>query len=58
MAKFPGPWELYNLAADRAETNDLASSEPDRVRTLAAQWNAWAERSNVLPLRPYAKNKK
>lgn len=57
VAKFPGTWELYNLTADRAETNDLASSELERVRTLAAQWQAWAERSNVLPLRPYAKKK-
>jgi arylsulfatase len=58
VSKHPGPWELYNLKADRAETTDLASSEPERVRAMSAQWQAWAERSNVLPLRPYAKAKK
>jgi arylsulfatase len=44
------PWRLYNLAADRTEQNDLASSQPERVKDLAAKWDAWAARSNVLPL--------
>lgn len=57
VAKHPGTWELYNLAKDRAETNDLAKSEPERVRELAARWTGWAERSNVFPLRPYADKK-
>ena len=33
-----GPWELYNLATDRAEQKDLASANPDRVRQLSARW--------------------
>ncbi len=33
-----GPWELYNLAADRTETRDLARQEPARVRELAGHW--------------------
>jgi len=33
-----GPWELYDLAKDRCEQQDLAGAEPDRVRTLAATW--------------------
>lgn len=48
-----GPWELYNVADDRAELNDLAASEPARVRTLAAMWHKYAERAMVLPLIPY-----
>lgn len=32
------PWELYNLANDRAETNDLASENPEQVRQLSAVW--------------------
>jgi arylsulfatase A-like enzyme len=32
------PWELYDLAKDRCETNDLASSQPDRVKAMAAEW--------------------
>jgi arylsulfatase A-like enzyme len=33
------PWELYNLALDRAETHDLAAEQPDRVKELAAIWS-------------------
>ena len=33
-------WELFNLAADRCEANDLASREPERVQRLAARWQA------------------
>ena len=47
-----GPWELYNIAQDRSEQNDLASSEPERAEKLAAMWQAYAERANVLPLNP------
>jgi arylsulfatase A-like enzyme len=35
----PGPWELFNLADDRAETNDLAGKMPDKVRELADLWS-------------------
>jgi len=58
VSKHPGPWELYNLNDDRAETKDLAKSQPERVRELDARWQAWAERSHVLPLRPYVMEKK
>jgi arylsulfatase len=47
-----GPWELYNIAQDRSEQNDLAASEPRRVKNLSALWQAYAERANVLPLNP------
>ncbi|MBN2508301.1 MAG: arylsulfatase [Verrucomicrobia bacterium] len=33
-------WELYNLARDRGETTNLAASEADRVRSMAARWQA------------------
>ena len=50
VAKGPrGPWELYDLAADRTETADLADEYPDRVRDMAQRWLDWAERSHVLP---------
>ncbi len=32
------PWELFDLAADRTETHDLAATQPERVRALAARW--------------------
>lgn len=52
-----GKWELYNIAKDRSEQNDLASSEPERTKKLADMWQAYAERANVLPLNPNAKKK-
>jgi arylsulfatase len=44
-----GPWELYDLKADRTELHDLAATEPQRVQDLAARWDAWAERTHVKP---------
>src|SRR5436190_2813253 len=35
----PGPWELFNLADDRAESNNLAGKMPDKVRELSALWS-------------------
>ncbi len=32
------PWELYNIAEDRAELNDLAAKHPERVKQMAAVW--------------------
>ena len=46
-----GPWELYDMKADRSEINDLARRFPDRVEQMAREWTEWAERANVLPLR-------
>jgi arylsulfatase len=48
-------WELYNIAADRSEQNNLAEQQPDRVKQMAAMWQAYAERANVLPLNPRRK---
>lgn len=33
-----GPWELYNLAEDRAEQKNLAGIYPDRARQLSEKW--------------------
>lgn len=41
------PWELYDLPLDPTETNDLASSQPQRVQTMAAAWDAWATRTGA-----------
>ncbi|HOC56135.1 MAG TPA: arylsulfatase [Verrucomicrobiota bacterium] len=43
------PWELYDLKADRTEQHDLAAAQPERVKELAARWDAWAERAQVKP---------
>jgi len=42
-------WELYDMLADRTELNDLADEQPQRVRQMEAQWNAWAKRARVKP---------
>ncbi len=47
VAKKGGPWELYDIAADRGELDDRASREPDRVARLAALWDDWAARCSV-----------
>jgi arylsulfatase len=44
-----GPWELYDLKTDRTEQHDLAAAQPEKVTELAAEWQKWAERSQVLP---------
>jgi arylsulfatase len=44
-----GPWELYDMTADRTELHDLAADHPDVVERLAGMWQAWAERSQVIP---------
>lgn len=50
VAKENQPWELYDMTADRTEMHDLASAHVEQVRDLAAQWDVWAKRANVLPL--------
>jgi arylsulfatase A-like enzyme len=42
-------WQLYNLAIDRAEMNDVASSNPAKVNELKALYDAWAARCGVEP---------
>jgi arylsulfatase len=50
VAKFPaGKWELYDMSRDRTEMNDLAGAEPDRVKAMSEQWDAWANRAHALP---------
>ena len=40
-------WELYDIAADRTETNNLAETHPEKVEELSAVWEAWAKRCGV-----------
>lgn len=50
VAKGPaGAWELYDIESDRPESHDLATEQPDIVRNMAWQWEAWARRAQVLP---------
>ena len=44
------PWELYHVATDPSETENLAEREPDKLAELDRLWWTEAERNNVLPL--------
>jgi arylsulfatase len=44
VARHKQPWELYDLDQDRGEGRDLSAGEPDRVKALAVEWEAWAAR--------------
>jgi arylsulfatase len=37
------PWELYNISDDRTELNDLATQQPERLKTMVQQWHRIAE---------------
>lgn len=45
---YPKPWELYDLAHDRSELEDVAARHPDVVADLAHDWQAWADRVGVI----------
>jgi arylsulfatase len=49
VCKYPGDWELYDLVANRTETNDVAVQHPDVVKELRSIYDAWAERCGVKP---------
>ena len=43
-----GDWQLYNLAEDRTELNDLSEAHPEKRAELEAAYAAWAARTGVL----------
>ncbi len=53
-AKFPDVgdyrWELYNLAADYSQNDDLAAKMPDKLKEMQALFQQEAEKYGVLPL--------
>jgi arylsulfatase len=53
-AKMPDPkdykWELYNIAEDYSQDNDLAAKMPEKVKELQALFLKEAEKYQVLPL--------
>ncbi|MBM4019655.1 MAG: arylsulfatase [Planctomycetes bacterium] len=58
VSRHPGGWELYDLEADRTEMKNLAPQEPARVREMAAAYDAWAARANVVPWAELGKGRK
>lgn len=49
VAQHRHPWALYNVEADRTERSNLAKRHPDRVKEMAALYDAWARRCQVVP---------
>ena len=47
-------WELYNLAEDRCETNNLIDSHAAKAEELEAEWLQWAKRVKVSPYYSHA----
>lgn len=42
-------WELYNIADDRCETNDLIQSNSEKAQALKKLWTEWAVRVKLEP---------
>ncbi len=47
VAKHNQPWELYNIADDRVEANNMAQQHRGRVKELANKYDIWARRTLV-----------
>ena len=43
-------WELYNTDVDRAEVNDLAAEQPEKLRELVNIWFSEAGANGAFPL--------
>ena len=48
VSKYPGPWELYDMSADRTELADLAAKDAERLRRIERAYQQWADRCDVL----------
>ncbi|MFC6101201.1 arylsulfatase [Olivibacter domesticus] len=42
-------WELYNIRQDRTEQHDLATTMPQKLKSMAAAWQQWADTHQVRP---------
>jgi len=45
-----GVWRLYNLDVDPGETNDLAVQEPERMQSMLAHYQDYADEFDVITL--------
>jgi arylsulfatase len=44
----PGAWQLFDLAEDQGERNDLAAARPDVLAELTAEWDRYAAANGVI----------
>ena len=43
-----GEWQLYNLADDPGETENLAQKQPDKMKELINAWERYADEVGVI----------
>lgn len=43
-----GAWQMFNLAEDATESQDLAAAQPEKLAELLKDWDAYVARNNVL----------
>jgi arylsulfatase len=41
-------WELFNLASDHTETNNLAEQFPEKVEEMNTAWTVWAKELKII----------
>lgn len=49
-----GEWQLYHIATDPTETNNVAADHPDVLRDLAGAWEEAAWHNTVFPLNDHS----
>lgn len=47
VCDYPGDWELYDMNADRTESDDFSDDHPDVVQELNELYEKWAMKCNV-----------
>jgi arylsulfatase len=52
VADHESPWELYDMRTDRAESRNLAASQPEKVKQLEREWTRRMEEFRALSVRP------
>ncbi|PGH14594.1 hypothetical protein AJ79_02929 [Helicocarpus griseus UAMH5409] len=50
--KGPERWQLYNLAMDPGEVEDLAEVNPEKLKQLLKLWDLYVLETGVIPLDP------
>ncbi|EME42882.1 hypothetical protein DOTSEDRAFT_72353 [Dothistroma septosporum NZE10] len=50
--KGPEKWQMYNLAKDPGEVDDLAEQDPERLEKMIKMWDQYVLECGVIPLAP------
>ncbi|MBS1825268.1 MAG: arylsulfatase [Acidobacteria bacterium] len=48
VSRYPGDWELYNIAQDRTEMSNLAAKDSARATRMKGMYDQWASRCGVV----------